>query len=399
MEPFLFSLVMAWALVRYAATDLVATAKGTESPRYRERQQRLAQQHERKMARMRSGPTIGQAVASRIAHRIAEPKPPRDRSGQRPLRRFLAQWWDDSWNHATKRRHRHHERRESGDLPRQRAARATKDAFARWHEQWRHRHTPDPAATTGAGNTGGATTPPPETATERTGPIHVVAERLLLPPPADPGPATEPIPVTEVRDETQAGVLGADGTVSTWPATDPDTPDLSRGNPRWIEHALDPDRPSIPEERNPITMNTDHTTPAPTGEITNITTAMDYTRATAEQFRSAVTHAEGLAAQAQQVADWAEQASTSAETSIAGITAGEVTGEAVESLHAAQEQMTAAATQVAEAHRELTTAQEQFAATAAAFDTAHAAFQRHSTVAEAYAANPDAGSKQFNTYA
>lgn len=399
MEPFLFSLVMAWALVCYAATDLVATVKGTESPRYRERQQRLAQQHERKMARMRSGPTIGQAVAGRIANRIAEPRPPRDRSGQRPFRRFLAQWWDDSWNHATVRRHRHHERKAEGELPRQHAARATKDAFARWHEQWRHRHTPDPTAAPGAGDTGGFAAPSPESATERTGPIHVVAERLPLPPP-EPGPSAEPIPVTEVRDETQAGVLGVDGTVSIWPATDTDTPDLSRGNPRWIADALAPDRTSTPEERNPIPMNTDHTTSAaPTGEITNITAAMDYTRATGEQFRSAVTHAERLAAQARQVADWAEQASVGAETSIAGITVGEVTGEAVESLHAPQEQMTAAATQVAEAHRELTAAQEQFAATAAAYDTAHAAFQRQSTVAEAYAANPDAGSKQFNTYA
>jgi len=155
MEPVIFSLLVAWALVRYGATDLVATARGTESPRYRERRERQALQHERWMARTQRGPTIGQAVATRVANRIAHPKPPRDRTTQGPFRRFLGEWWEDSWNHATERRHRHHERKHVGDLPRQRAWRTTQRACRHAYRQWcrdrrrhhaehRDRHRPDP---------------------------------------------------------------------------------------------------------------------------------------------------------------------------------------------------------------------------------------------------------------
>lgn len=278
MEPFLFSLITAWALVRYGVTDLVATAKGTESPRYRERAQRLAQQHERQMARLRAGPTIGQAVAARIAHRIAQPKPPRDWSGQRPFRRFLGEWWDDAWNHATESRHRHYERKEAGDLPRQRAARATRDAFGRWRDQRRHRHT----------ETGSAWVPP-EADTERTGPIHVVAERLPLP---EAATDTEPLPdlgeVVQFPDDRQSGVLDADGTVSTWPASDPDTPhDTTDGSSRPIPSVLHPEGViGTPEERNTAPMNTPTNSSqqtTPTGEVTNITGALDYTRGMGEQ--------------------------------------------------------------------------------------------------------------------
>ncbi|MQA63914.1 MAG: hypothetical protein GEU86_21165 [Actinophytocola sp.] len=357
MEPFLFSLLVAWGLVRYGVTDLVATARGTESPRYRERRQRLALQHERKMARLQTGPTIGQAVASRIAHRIAHPKPPRDRSGQTPFRRFMGDWWEDSWNYATERRLRHHERKQTGDLPRQKAARATKDAFDRWRTERRHRHTSTAAPTGGA--------VPPETATERTGPIHVAAERLL-PAETSTAPATEPLPdlggVVEYPDDQ------------------------------------DPQETAVSEERNSTPMNTQNDA-TPTGEVTNISSALDYTRGMGEQFDAAVAHSEALAAQAAQMSGWSAQASATAETAVAGITSGEVTGEAVDRLQAAHEQMTAAADCAQRAAEALQLAQEQFAATAEGFAAARAAFERQQTVAEAYAANPDAGSKQFNTYA
>lgn len=345
MEPFLFSLLVAWGLVRYGVTDLVATARGTESPRSRERRERMALQHERHMARLRTGPTIGQAVASRIAHRIAHPKPPRDRRDQGPLRRFLGQWWEDSLNYATERRHRHHERKTLGDLPRQRAARATWEAFDRWRVARRHRH---PA---GGATADSQTEVPPETATERSGPIHVVAERLPL-------PAADPV---EPEEEVTAT-----------------------------------------EERNPPPMNTEYTPPQdalPNGEVTNISSALDYTRGMGEQFGAAVAHSEAMAAQAEQMAGWSQQASATAETAVAGIASGEVTGEAVDRLQAAHEQMTAAADCARRAAEALQLAQEQFAATAEGFAAAQAAFERQQTVAEAYAANPDAGSKQFNTYA
>ncbi|MGH3468427.1 MAG: hypothetical protein ACRDQF_11930, partial [Thermocrispum sp.] len=269
----------------------------------------------------------------------------RHRSGH-PFRRFLGEWWDDSWSRATEARHRHYERKCSGDLPRQRAGRAARHKC----DEWRHRHDTD-RATAERPTSPGAQTVPPESDTERTGPIHVVAERLPL------------------------------------PAADPDL--LATPHP---------------EERNPATMTDNHANTPPVAdstasEVTNINTALAYTRDMGEQFRAAVAHAETLGAQAHQMSGWAAQSTTNAETAVADISAGEVTGEAVESLRTAHEQMVIAAVQVDQAARALNVAQEQFAATAAAFDTAHQAFQRQQTVAEAYAANPDAGSKQFNTYA
>lgn len=366
MEPVIFSLLLAWALVRYGVTDLVATARGTESPRYRERRERMALRHERTMARIQTGPTIGQAVAGRIARRIAETKPPRDRSQQGAFRRFLRQWWEDSWNHATEARHSHYDRKRAGELFRQSAASACRHAF----QQWRDHHAAAPADREGAtsaataAETGSATTtPPPAAPEERTAPIYLLAERRPL------------------------------------PETTPDTETQRDGFCRSIPDVLDPEgRASARAERNSLTMTDNHTMPSASGEVTNISSALDYTRAMAEQFTAAVGHVEALSAQAGEIADWANDSAATAETSIAGVTAGEVTGEAVQSLHAAHEQLTVAAGQVAEAHRGLSAALDQFAATAAAFEEAHAAFERQQMVAEAYSANPDAGSKQFNTY-
>lgn len=158
-------------------------------------------------------------------------------------------------------------------------------------------------------------------------------------------------------------------------------------------------------ERNTATMTTEHDTAPdprddlPTGEVTNISSALDYTHGMGEQFRAAVAHTETMLAQAEQMSAWSAQSSASAENAVAGITSGEVTGEAVQRLHTAHEQMTAAADCVHQAAQALQLAREQFAATAEGFDAARNAFERQQTVAEAYAANPDAGSKQFNTYA
>ena len=375
MEPVIFSVLVAWALVRYGATDLIATACGTESPRYRERRERQARQHERWMARTQRGPTIGQAVATRIANRIAHPKPPRDRTTQGPFRRFLGEWWEDSWNHATETRHRHHERKHVGDLPRQRTWRATRRAY----QQWRQRHDATTgrrdatAATASGAATDSATTPDTETAT---GPIHVVAERLL------PANATA---TTGAGGDLSAGSRGHDD----------DLVGPSR-------HTVDPEHPRTEPERNTATMTDDHVpdaAAAPSGEVTNIGSALDYARGMAEQFHAATSHAEALAAQATQMSTWSTQSSSGAESAVAGITSGEVTGEAVERLTAAHEQMIAAADCVHQAAQALQLAQHQFAATAEGFDAARQAFERQQTVAEAYAANPDAGSKQFNTYA
>lgn len=113
MEMLILAMLIATAVVRYGVTDLVATARGTESPRHRERMRRTELEHERAVARgrNRSGPTIGEAVATRIASRVAAPKPPKDRSGSGPFRQYVGSVWEDSWNHAVDRRRERHERK------------------------------------------------------------------------------------------------------------------------------------------------------------------------------------------------------------------------------------------------------------------------------------------------
>lgn len=97
MDPltvWIFCLATAW-FIRRAVEDGWASINGRESPRIAQRRakQELAQQ---------GGRTIGQAVSGRIADRIAEPR----EAG--PLRRYLADLWEDSWEDA---RVRHEDRR------------------------------------------------------------------------------------------------------------------------------------------------------------------------------------------------------------------------------------------------------------------------------------------------
>ncbi|MQA14932.1 MAG: hypothetical protein GEV09_12375 [Pseudonocardiaceae bacterium] len=173
MEMLLFACLVATAVTRYGVTDLISTIKGTESPRHKERQLRLAQQHERTMAalKQRQGPTISEAVASRIAARIGAPRPPRDRSGQRAARRYFGALWDDAWTDATERHQVRHERARVGDLPRQRPARATKNAVAaraaRWAQRRRH-GAGDPDAGPGEPDITDAPGPQPAAGTEHT---------------------------------------------------------------------------------------------------------------------------------------------------------------------------------------------------------------------------------------
>ncbi|AEA29065.1 hypothetical protein Psed_7008 (plasmid) [Pseudonocardia dioxanivorans CB1190] len=121
MELLILSMLFAWGIVRYGATEFVAARSGTEAPRIAERRQRAAHAHEMAMAKLarRTTPTIAEALGERIAARIANP-----RGG--PARQAMNQWWADSWGYALERRRRRHERAEAGDLGRQRAARAAK---------------------------------------------------------------------------------------------------------------------------------------------------------------------------------------------------------------------------------------------------------------------------------
>lgn len=91
------------------------------------------------------------------------------------------------------------------------------------------------------------------------------------------------------------------------------------------------------------------------GETTNLSAALAYTQNMAASCRDGV---------------------TSVETSVAGLTSGGVTGPTLDALAQAQEALAAAD---------------------AAFQAAHAALERHIQVQEAYAANADAGTKEFVT--
>lgn len=110
--------------------------------------------------------------------------------------------------------------------------------------------------------------------------------------------------------------------------------------------APSPAAPSINGTENPMTAN---------AETTSLSAALSYT---------------------EDMAKSAEEGVSSVETSIASMQAGEVEGEAITHLHAAQEALTTAAAEFQAAHDELTS---------------------HVSVQEAYSANEGAGNKQFVT--
>lgn len=106
MDPFsalIISVLIAKYLVSYGVTDAISAWKGTESPRDRDRKAR----QERARSRLTSGgngapsgPTIGQAMSSRIAGRIANPPPKKPRG---PLRTFMSDLWGDVVDEAALR--------------------------------------------------------------------------------------------------------------------------------------------------------------------------------------------------------------------------------------------------------------------------------------------------------
>jgi len=151
MELLILAGLSATLVMRYGVIDLVSSVRGTTSPPAVARQRRMELAHERAMAKIahRTGPTVGEAVAARVAARVGQPKAPKVRAGRGAFRTYLSGLWGDSWEHADESRVRHHERKEVGDLPRQRAARAVRDAARRRVEAARAaRHAvdePEPA--------------------------------------------------------------------------------------------------------------------------------------------------------------------------------------------------------------------------------------------------------------
>lgn len=119
MDPLTLTLVFAMAagwFVRNAVEDGLATWRGRESPRIARRRAR----HDLDLARQRAGdgPTIGQAVTGRVAHRIANPP------DRHPALEYLALRWADAWDEATER---HNDRVRRRAIERARAADAERD--------------------------------------------------------------------------------------------------------------------------------------------------------------------------------------------------------------------------------------------------------------------------------
>ena len=152
MEMLLLAMLASGLVMRYGVIDLVSSVRGTTSPPAVARQRRMELAHERAMAKIahRTGPTVGEAVAARIATRVGQPKAPKVRKDRGAFRTYLSGLWGDSWEHATTSRVRHHERKVVGDLPRQRAGRAVREAARRRLEAARAARqavdVPEPAA-------------------------------------------------------------------------------------------------------------------------------------------------------------------------------------------------------------------------------------------------------------
>lgn len=115
MDPFIFSLVVAWLLVRGSVEDTIYAARGRPSPRQQFRQ--------------RYGPSgagkVARAASDRLAQRIAQPK------GTGPARRYFSELWTDSLESAGQKRRERAERREARRNGEQSPPRET-----RWW-QWR----------------------------------------------------------------------------------------------------------------------------------------------------------------------------------------------------------------------------------------------------------------------
>lgn len=338
MDPLLFSILVVWAFTRYGVTDLISTVRGTESPRQRERAQRATQRHERQMARLaggHSGPTIGDAIAARIAARVDHPKEPRARG---PAGQFFTDWWADSWNDAAQRRSDYHQRAKAGELPRQRAWQATKDRV-------RQRFMPTSA-------------PDPE-------PVYASAERMDHPPPApadtvdaelvDP-PAEDPFRGYRDGDCVRDTRDGSTGTIRITPLSPEDAIEVGYDHIAevcwdgsfvqdeldvalpWLEQLgpsdpepADDDPSPRPPDPQPAPLAT--VTPTTEGDTTMTTPAPSLTSGETVDPHAALTFAQGIGNVAQQIL-------VELETSIGNLTEHGVSGAPIDHLNTMQEAAT-----------------------------------------------------------
>lgn len=335
MDPILGLIFIGW-WVTHMAKEIPFTVRGKTSPRM---QLKMAKA---KIRAQQGGRTPATSWA---------------RSGRHAARDFFAALWHDSWDGAhTTRQHlrtRRTDRRAAGTHWTQYAGRGTKKAArgagigiaAGSRKAWTAgRHTLATATNTAArpaGARGIGVLPFPVAAAATTGPSLIST------------------PVSQAEGHSAAGqqdTRPADDQAATAPAGDQPAGTDTAAQAAAAE-PRDGHPPDAVTTENPTTERNDDmsSNTAPTGETTNITTALDF---------------------AQAMAASAGEGATSTETALASLQDGEVTGRPIELLSSAHEQYTTLASTFTDLHKELS---------------------QHLAIGEAYAAvGNDAGSKDFN---
>lgn len=325
MELLIFAMLLSWGVTRYGVTEAIATAKGTTPPRMTERMNRDKLAHERHMQKLRHGPTfaqhVGRGLGQRLEAKLATPKERRTSTGpgDPAFRRYVRDVWTDAWNDAVTH-HQHRMRKKAdGDLPRQKAWQATKNAattvFA--HRSGRNQDSEnDPS-----GETSGATGEPRVTAT---------SQRLDRDPDApenSEGPATPPEP-PEPAEETDEP---DDADVVTTPSGAVATVDESPQSPGEAGSPED-DTPTDKEDTTPPENTESQTHPDNDTEGAPLIMSETQNLASGETVdpQSALTFVQG-------VTNVAQQLLVELETSIASLSEHNVTGEPIAQLEQMQE--------------------------------------------------------------
>lgn len=185
MDPFLFSLVVAWFIARGGVEDTLYAARGKPSPRAAYRAKYGP-----------SGPArVGQALGDRLADRIANPR------GPGPVRRYFGDLWADSLTSAGEHRRQARARREARKAGTEVPPRASWMPGWSWPGRKREEPPPEPVHAT-AEVISEATTPNTGTDSLREDELPDVVDAELVPDPdpvpdergvpADPPPEPEP---------------------------------------------------------------------------------------------------------------------------------------------------------------------------------------------------------------
>lgn len=337
MEFLLLAMLVSYYMTRNTVQDLAWKARGEDPPSYRREQERIRRREARKP--------------------ITE---------RREGRKFWANAWHDAWESAGEKRERiHNQRQERRRLEWQREDLA--DAEDEAHE--RNRRTPDDEQ------------PQPRDEQPETEP-KVVPE-----PDREPAEVPEPTQRCEMCETPVASwVLERRAVGHTLMMVCPSCAAYIEANPHPYGVPPEAPEPATPEPHHRPDGDPDaapEPVPADAGDATGgaqIIQFADLQRPMKEEtdmgHSGETPNLNAGLAYTQGMASTCLEGVTSVETSMANHRAGGVTGPTLDALAQAQELLSQAA---------------------AAFQTAHAALVRHIQVQEAYAANRDAGNKQFVT--